>query len=154
MSNDVITLQKLKKRKTGKINMDGRAKILTQDNIIDGMKEWQDCQDKAVEEAALKKKVQEQYSMAMDTWKTHEMSQKEQNVQLKGGWEKEVRKWNVERDSAKLEHQKPRWTKPKMPPMEKAHGKPLLTDFTGQDAVDEDNSNGEGDLMSNNGEAL
>jgi hypothetical protein len=48
--------KKLKKRKTGKINMDGHAKILTQDDIIDGVKEWQDCQDKAVEDAASKKK--------------------------------------------------------------------------------------------------
>ena len=75
-------------------------------------------------------------------------------MQLKGEWEEEVRKWNVERDSAKLEHQKPRWTKPNMPPMEKAHGKPLHTDFTRQDAVDEDNSNSEGDLMSDDREAL
>jgi hypothetical protein len=38
--------------------------------------------------------------------------------------------------------------------MEKAHGKPLLTDFITQDAVDEDNSDGEGDLMSDDGEGL
>jgi hypothetical protein len=69
--------KKLKKRKTGKINMDGQAKILMQDNIIDGVKEWQDCQDKAVEEAASKKKAREQYSMAMDTWKLQELSWKE-----------------------------------------------------------------------------
>ncbi|KAN0134144.1 hypothetical protein V8E53_008033 [Lactarius tabidus] len=88
--------KKLKKRKTGKINMDGRAKILTQDDIIDGVKEWQDCQDKAVEEAASKKKAREQYSMAMDTWKSQELSRKERNAQLKGGWEDEVKRWNAE----------------------------------------------------------
>jgi hypothetical protein len=51
--------KKLKKRKTGKISMDGRAKILTQDDIIEGVKEWQDSQDKAIEEAASKKKAKE-----------------------------------------------------------------------------------------------
>jgi hypothetical protein len=88
--------KKLKKRKTRKINMDGRAKILMQDDIIDGVKEWQDCQDKAVEEAASKKKAREQYSMAMDTWKLQELSRKERNMQLKGGWEDEVKRWNAE----------------------------------------------------------
>jgi hypothetical protein len=146
--------KKLKKRKTGKINMDGRAKILTQDDIIDGVKEWQDCQDKAVEDAASKKKAREQYSMAIDAWKLQELSRKERNGQLKGGWEEEVKRWIVERDRAKLDHRKPGWTKPKMPPMEKAHGKPLLTDFTTQDAVDEDESDGDGDLMSDDGEGL
>jgi len=65
--------KKIKKRKTGKINMDGWAKILTQDNIIEGMKEWQDGQDKAVEEATSKKKAKEQYNLAMDVWKVREM---------------------------------------------------------------------------------
>jgi hypothetical protein len=65
-----------------------------------------------------------------------------------------VKRWIVERDRAKLDHWKPGWTKPKMPPMEKAHGKPLLTDFTTQDAVDEDESDGDGDLMSDDGEGL
>ena len=134
--------------------MDGQAKILTQDDIIDGVKEWQDCQYKAVEEAASKKKAREQYSMAMDTWKAQELSRKVQNAQLKCGWEDEVKRWNVERDSAKLDHQKPRWTKPKMLPMEKAHETPLLMDFTTQDAIDEDDSDGEGDLMSDDGEGL
>ena len=51
--------KKSKKTKTGKINMDWRAKILMQDDIIEGVKEWQGCQDKAVEEATLKKKVKD-----------------------------------------------------------------------------------------------
>jgi hypothetical protein len=48
-------VKKSKKRKTGKINMDGHAKILTQDDIVEGVWEWQDEQDKAVEKAAGKK---------------------------------------------------------------------------------------------------
>ncbi|KAF8257132.1 hypothetical protein EI94DRAFT_1818905 [Lactarius quietus] len=128
--------KKLKKRKTGKINMDGRAKILTQDDIID------------------KKKVREQYSVAMDTWKAQESSRKERNTQLKVEWEVEVKEWNAERDSAKLEHWKPKWMKPRMPAMEKAHCKPLLADFTTKDPVDDDDDDSEGDLMLDNGEGL
>jgi hypothetical protein len=88
--------KKLKKRKTGKINMDGRAKILTQDDIVTGVQEWQDGQDKAVEEAAVKKKAREKYTAAMEIWKVRGMDRKERNAVLKGGWDKDVKKWTVE----------------------------------------------------------
>jgi hypothetical protein len=141
--------KKTKKRKTGKINMDGRAKILTQDDIIAGVKEWQDGQDKAVEEAASKKRAKEQYNTAMDIWKVREMDRKQCNAELKGRWDDEVREWGIERDSAKCDRRKPRWTKPKMPPMEKALHKPLLADFAMQDLEsdedDEDDEDEDGD---------
>jgi hypothetical protein len=144
--------KKSKKRKTGKINMDGRAKILTQDDIIEGVKEWQDHKDKVVEETAVRKKVKEQYNAAMDIWKVGELDRKEQNVQLKRGWEDEVRRWGIARDQAKLDRRKPGWTKPKLPPMEKALCKPLLADFAPQEMDNNDNdSDGDGpdgDLMS------
>jgi len=34
-------VKKSKKRKTGKINMDGQAKILTQAEVVEGVKQWQ-----------------------------------------------------------------------------------------------------------------
>ncbi len=137
--------KKIKKRKTGKINMDGWAKILTQDNIIEGMKEWQDGQDKAVEEATSKKKAKEQYNLAMDVWKVREMDRKERNAKLKGGWEDDMRKWGIERDSAKQEHCKPKWTKPKMPPLEKAIHKPLVVDFVTQGFESDEDDKDDGD---------
>lgn len=70
-------LKKAKKKKTGKINMDGRAKILTQDDIVEGVREWQDGQDKAVEDAAVKKRAKERYGVAMDIWKVREMDRKD-----------------------------------------------------------------------------
>jgi hypothetical protein len=143
--------KKMKKRKTGKIKMDGRAKILTQDDIIEGVREWQDGQDKAVEDAASKKKAKEQYNHAMDIWKVREMDRKECNAELKGKWEEKVREWGVERDRAKSDRRKPGWTKPKMPPMEKALHKPLLADFVMQglesdeDGEDDEDEDGDGD---------
>lgn len=70
-------IKKAKKRKTGKINMDGRAKILTQDDIVEGVREWQDGQDKAIEDAAAKKRAKERYGAAMDVWKVREMDRKD-----------------------------------------------------------------------------
>jgi hypothetical protein len=66
-------VKKAKKRKTDKINMDGQAKILTQDDIIEGVKKWQDGYGNAVEDAAAKKKAEEWYSTVMDIWKVWEM---------------------------------------------------------------------------------
>ena len=100
--------KKSKKQKTGKINMDGHVKILTQDSIIEGVKEWQDHEDKVVEETALRKKVKEQYNAVMNVWKVQELDRKKQNVQIKGGWEDEVRRWSVEQNDAKHNRHKPR----------------------------------------------
>ena len=130
--------KKLKKRKTGKINMDGRAKILTQDDIVAGVREWQDSQDKAVEEAAVKKKAREKYAAAMEIWKVRETDRKAQNTILKSGWDEDVKKWTVERDNAKYERRKPRWTKPKMPAMEKTIRKPMVADFNVEDSSSEE----------------
>jgi hypothetical protein len=131
--------KKEKKRKTGKINMNGRAKILTQDDVMEGVREWQNSQDKAIEGAAVKKKVKEHYSAAVDVWKVREMDRKDRNGKLKSGWEADVKKWTVERDDAKNDRREPRWTKPKMPMLEKALRKPLLIDFVMQ----EDSEGGE-----------
>ncbi|KAF8221375.1 hypothetical protein L208DRAFT_1328312 [Tricholoma matsutake] len=125
--------KKLKKRKTGKINMHSQAKILMQLDIIAGVKEWQDSQDKVVEEAAVKKKAKEKYNEAMDIWKVHEMDRKGQNADLKSGWDEDVKKWTIEQDYAKYDHCKPRWMKPKMPTMEKALCKPMVADFNPED---------------------
>lgn len=138
--------KKTKKRKTGKINMNGRAKILTQDDIIAGVKEWQDGQDKAVEEAALKKKAKEQYNLVMDVWKVQEMDRKECKAKLKGRWEDKVKEWGIERNNAKCDHRKPRWIKPKMPPMEKALCKPLLANFIMQGLESDEDEDGNTDV--------
>ena len=58
-----------------------------------------------------------------------------------------MKKWEVERDSAKYDKRKPRWQKPKMPPMEKAAIKPKLADFVGvDDDVDEEEDGENSDL--------
>ena len=81
----------------------------------------------------------------MDVWKVREMDQKGHNAELKGKWEEEVKKWGIERDNAKTDHRKPRWTKPKMPSMEKALRKPLLADFAVQDSESDEDDENDGD---------
>lgn len=144
-------IKKAKKRKTGKINMDGRAKILTQNDIVKGVREWQDGQDKAIEDAATKKRAKERYGAAMDVWKVREMDRKDRNGTLKSGWEAEVKVWSDERDDTKCDHRKPRWTKPKMPTMEKALHKPLLADFIVQKDSKEEEEDDENDCRTSDG---
>ena len=64
---------------------------------------------------------------------------------LKEEWVVDVRKWEVERDAAKYEQRKPRWTKPKMPSMEKAIVKPKISDFEMENTDDEDNEDKDGE---------
>lgn len=72
------------------------------------------------------------------------MDRKERNSVLKSEWEKEVGKWEVEKNSAKCDRRKPRWTKPKMQPIEKLIPKPKVADFAeereGDEEIDEDES--------------
>jgi hypothetical protein len=77
------------------------------------------------------------------------MDGKAQNALLKGGWEKDMKKWTIEWDNAKHDCCKPRWTKPKMPMMEKALCKPMVADFSteNKDMEDEEENEGNGNVQ-------
>ena len=77
--------------------------------------------------------------VTMEVWKVREMDRKARNGEVKAGWVKEVENWGVEKDSAKTDHRKPRWNKPKMPSMEKALPKPKLCDFAEESEEEEEN---------------
>lgn len=145
--------KKAQAKKKGKINMDGRAKILTQDTIFNMVKEAQEAKDAAKEAALKRKDAKSKYSEAMEVWKVREMDRKERNGALKAGWALEVKKWEVERDSAKFDKRKPRWTKPKAPPIEKAISKPKVSNFVEDSGEDEesDEDEDENDLRRSDG---
>jgi hypothetical protein len=87
----------------------------------------------------------------MDIWKVREMDWKKHNAELKGKWEVAVKKWVIEQDDAKKDRRKPKWTRLKMSPMEKALCKPLLADFAmqGSESNEDDEDDGNMDpLMS------
>ena len=131
--------KKKKGMQTSRINMDGRAKVLTQDQVFEAVQESQAAQDAAKEASSKRKDAKERYLEAMEVWKVREMDRKARNGEVKAGWVKEVENWGVEKDSAKTDHQKPRWNKPKMPSMEKALPKPKLCDFAEESEEEEEN---------------
>ena len=129
-------------KRKGCINMDGKAKILTQDDIFKAVVEGQTARDAAKDALLKRKDAKERYSDAVGVWKVREMDRREKNTLDKEGWKTEVKKWEVERDSTKYDKRKPRWQKPKMPPMEKATIKPKLSDFVEvDDNVNEEDEN-------------
>ena len=76
-------------------------------------------------------------------WKVREMDRKEKNDSTKEVWKHDVKRWETERDSAKYDHRKPRWKKPKMPPVEKGAPKPKVSDFVDESEEEDDMDNEE-----------
>ena len=143
--------KKAKGQNKGRINMDGRPKILTQDEIFNAVVKAH-AERNAKKDAAVKRKdAKTKYVEAIGVWKVREMDRKEQNSALKLEWEKDVRKWEVERNSAKSERRKPRWTKPKMPAMEKPIPKPKVADFVEESESAEENEEMEGEDTESDG---
>ena len=83
-------------KRKGCINMDGKAKILTQDDIFKAVVEGQTARDAAKDALLKRKDAKERYSDAVGVWKVREMDRREKNTLDKEGWKTEVKKWEVE----------------------------------------------------------
>ena len=135
---------------TGRINMDGRAKVLTQDEVFEAVRESHAAHDAAKEASSKRKDAKARYLEAMEVWKVREMDWKARNAEVKAGWVTEVKFWGIERETAKTDRRKPGWNKPKMPSMEKALPKPKVSNFAvdgeeDEDEEDEEEENGASD---------
>ena len=112
-----------------RINVDGKPKILTQDKIFNGIVKAHAERDAAKDATVKRKDAKKKYAETIGIWRVREMDRKKRNGTLKSEWDEDVRRWEVERNSAKCERRKPRWTKPKKPLMERAVLKPKVADF-------------------------
>ncbi len=137
----------------GRINTDGLPKILTQDMIFKAVHEAQELRNATKNAAVKRKDAKSRYTDSVSAWKIREADRKDRNDALKAEWAEDVRKWEVEKNRAKCERKKPRWTKPKMPTMEKAIIKPKVADFMeesgGEEDIDEDEDEGNDEEMGN-----
>ena len=128
--------EKASSKKSGKLNVDGRAKLLSGDEVYNVVKEHTEWKE-AEATAATKKKVgRESYKNAVDDWKAHERVWKEKNEKILQMYQKAVKNWEVERDNAKREHHCVHWTKPGKPttakgdpPLHKTTPKPKQADY-------------------------
>jgi hypothetical protein len=142
--------KKSKASQTGRLlKGDGKARVLTQDEFFEGVQAMHEARDAAKEASSKRKDAKERYKEAAEAWKVRNKDRLERNTVVKAGWMSEVRRWEMERDSAKIDRRKPRWTKPKMPPIEKAVPKPKVSDFVdeseeeGEDEEEEEDGNEE-----------
>ncbi|KAF8256637.1 hypothetical protein EI94DRAFT_1641876, partial [Lactarius quietus] len=137
--------ERMKKRaQTGRINMDEREKVLTQDEVFEAMQKSQAAHDAAKEASSKRKDAKERYSEALEVWKVRKMDRKAQNGEAKARWVKAVEIWGIEKECAKNDQRKPGWNKPKMPSMEKALPKPKVSNFAGESEEDEEDEDNKG----------
>ena len=140
--------KKAKGQNKGRINTDGMPKILTQDEVFNAVAKAHAERDAKKDAAVKRKGAKAKYAEAISVWKVREVDRKEQNGALKSEWEKEVRDWEVEKNSAKCDKRKPRWIKPKMPAMAKPIPKPKVADFAEESESAEEDEEMDGDNTS------
>jgi len=141
--------QEEKRRKAGKTGRlpkgNGKAKVLTQDDFFEEVQAMHQAHDAAKEASLKRKDAKEQYKEATEVWKVRNADRLERNDRVRAGWKDEVRQWETERENAKFEKRKPQWTKPKMPPTEKAIPKPKISDFVDENEEEDDGEEGAAD---------
>jgi len=115
-----------KAEKKGSIKMDGRAKILTQNDLIDLVRAHDTAREEEARLLEARKDGRERYKEAIEKWDRYEVQRKERNAAATKDWEQLVVEWTVERDRAKGSVGRPGWNKPKKPPAEKQVAKPRL----------------------------
>jgi hypothetical protein len=89
--------------------------------------------------------MQRRYKEAAEAWKVRNKDRLERNAMVKVGWMSKVRQWEMERDSARMDWRKPRWMKPKMPPIKKAVLRPKVSDFVDESEEGKDKEEEDGD---------
>ena len=137
--------KKSKAGQTGRLPKgDGKAKVLTQEDFFEMVQAAHEAHDAAKEASSKKKKAKERYNEAKEVWKVKNADRLERNNGIRESWKEEIRRWETERDTAKFEKRKPGWTKPKLPPTEKAIPKPKVSDFV-DESEEEDNGEGAAD---------
>ncbi|KAG1888132.1 hypothetical protein F4604DRAFT_2032175 [Suillus subluteus] len=114
---------------------DGMPRLLTGDEFYNQVSEHRRA---AEEESCSQRK--EGRAAAMAVWKEAEGSAAEEKRGTSATYKEEVRLWEEERDCAKLEKRRPRWTKPKQGKLESPLPKPTLDDVEEDDecGVNED----------------
>jgi hypothetical protein len=106
--------EKSKKKKKGRLVGDGLPRLLTAREFVRRVAEFE---EKATEKATAleqRKATRAEKSEALKQWKVLDDERKERNKEIKNNWQERVREWEAERDLAKEEHRRPRWTKPSL----------------------------------------
>ncbi|KLO18118.1 hypothetical protein SCHPADRAFT_789457, partial [Schizopora paradoxa] len=112
------------KKSSGKLIGDGLPRCLTSDEFIARVEAF--VQRQLAEEASKERMrtEREAYSIAMERWVDAEEARKAAKAARMEEWREEVKEWMKERDVAKKEKRRARWTKPVLGRFPKALPKP------------------------------
>jgi DDE superfamily endonuclease len=123
-----LATQENKKKKKGneKLMGDGLPRLLTDDDFVARVNAKHAAQEQAVVDAETKRMTREEHAEEVKRWGVLDEARKKKNATTTAEWKKKVEEWESERDLAKQERRRPRWTKPKRGKLEKAIPKPKL----------------------------
>jgi hypothetical protein len=109
-----LAVQEKKKsdKRKGRLVGDGLPRLLTSKDFVNRVTEFK--KDAREKEEALQecKASRAEKSTALKEWKELEEARKARNKEIRQDYEMQVKEWEAERDVAKEEHRRPRWTKP------------------------------------------
>ncbi|KAJ3558517.1 hypothetical protein NM688_g878 [Phlebia brevispora] len=115
------------RKPSGKLAADGMPRLLTDDAFVQLVEEHAQEQKQKEVEAERQQKAREEYAERLRQWREQDDQRKARNKVVKAAWKEEVELWEAERDLAKEERRRPRWTKPLLKGrLEKAVPKPRL----------------------------
>src|SRR5258707_3238716 len=117
------------------------AKLLDSDDFFNNVVRLDEAAKKKQEEKEEQWLARETHAQALAAWKRLEEERKECNTEIRGAYQDAVKEWEDERDAAKSEGRRARWTKPKQGKLESAipwPKKPEIAESDEEDDPDEE----------------
>lgn len=139
--------EKGKKKPTRRVLGDGMPRLLDDPTFVAKVVESEERLQKEADDKAERKRRKEARSVELALWKTAEKERKARNDVKRLTHQESVKAWEEERNQAKLEQRRPRWTKPKLGPLESPIPKPVVVEESEDEAVNANASeSGDSDL--------
>ncbi|KAK0477711.1 hypothetical protein EDD18DRAFT_1087586 [Armillaria luteobubalina] len=105
--------QKKRPKKKGTFG-DGMAKLVTSNEFMGGVKEYNKEAERQQNAKTVREEVTQLYKEAMTKWTEQEKQCLKWNKKKQAKHKEQVAAWEKEQDMAKAEKRRPRWAKPKI----------------------------------------
>lgn len=117
-----------RKKSGNRLFGDGYGKLLSGDDFYNSTLEVENQAKWKAEEKEERARKREGHAVVVAEWKNNEAARKAHNDKVQKSHQDAVKAWEAERDLAKEEKRKPRWTKPKQGILEKPVPRPKKPD--------------------------
>ena len=113
-----------RKKSGNRLFGDGYGKLLSGDEFYNSAVEFEEQAKQKTTEKVERARKREEHATVVAEWKKNEAERKVRNEEVRMVHQDAVKAWEAERDLAKEERRKPRWTKPKQGLLEKPVPRP------------------------------